>query len=98
MVTSGLRLGTPALTTRGFKEAEMREVAELIDRVLSAGVQGESSARGGDISGPRGRAGAVQAAAAGVKVLNAKMAMGAKKRETFTTEGHERATEKVTRS
>jgi len=35
-VTSGIRLGTPALTTRGFREAEMRRVAELIDRVLSA--------------------------------------------------------------
>lgn len=42
-VTSGLRLGTPALTTRGFKEAEMKEVANLIDRVLSAGVQGEAA-------------------------------------------------------
>ncbi|MBX3368091.1 MAG: serine hydroxymethyltransferase [Phycisphaeraceae bacterium] len=39
-VTSGLRLGTPALTTRGFGEAEMRVVAALFDRVLSAGVQG----------------------------------------------------------
>ena len=28
--TSGVRLGTPAVTTRGFKEAEMREVGELI--------------------------------------------------------------------
>ena len=28
--TSGLRLGSPAVTTRGFKEAEMEEVAELI--------------------------------------------------------------------
>ena len=28
--TSGLRLGSPAVTTRGFKEAEMREVGELI--------------------------------------------------------------------
>ncbi len=36
MVTSGLRLGTPALTTRGMKEAEMREVAELLDRVMDA--------------------------------------------------------------
>jgi len=34
-VTSGLRLGTPALTTRGLKEAEMSQVAALIDRVLS---------------------------------------------------------------
>jgi glycine hydroxymethyltransferase len=36
MVTSGLRLGTPALTTRGLKEAEMRQVAAWIDRVLAA--------------------------------------------------------------
>ncbi len=33
-VTSGIRLGTPALTTRGFKEDEMKRVAHLIDRVL----------------------------------------------------------------
>jgi len=32
--TSGLRLGTPALTTRGLKEAEMKSVAGWIDRVL----------------------------------------------------------------
>jgi glycine hydroxymethyltransferase len=36
MVTSGLRLGTPALTTRGMKEAEMRHVADLLDRVMDA--------------------------------------------------------------
>ncbi len=35
METSGLRLGTPALTTRGFKEEEVREVAELLDRAIS---------------------------------------------------------------
>jgi glycine hydroxymethyltransferase len=35
-VTSGIRLGTPAVTTRGFKEAEMERVAELIDAVLVA--------------------------------------------------------------
>lgn len=34
--TSGLRLGTPALTTRGLKEADMRTVADLIHRVLKA--------------------------------------------------------------
>jgi glycine hydroxymethyltransferase len=33
-VTSGIRLGTPALTTRGFKENEMKRTARLIDRVL----------------------------------------------------------------
>jgi glycine hydroxymethyltransferase len=36
MVTSGLRLGTPALTTRNMKEAQMRQVAELLDRVMDA--------------------------------------------------------------
>lgn len=35
LITSGIRLGTPALTTRGFKEDDFRYVAELIDRVLS---------------------------------------------------------------
>jgi len=34
MVTSGIRLGTPAATTRGFGEAEFREVGALIGEVL----------------------------------------------------------------
>ena len=35
-VTSGIRLGSPALTTRGFKEEDMREVARIIAYVLDA--------------------------------------------------------------
>ncbi len=35
-VTSGIRLGTAAVTTRGFKETDIEEVILLIDRVLSA--------------------------------------------------------------
>ena len=34
MVTSGVRLGSPAGTTRGFGEAEFREVGQLIGQVL----------------------------------------------------------------
>ncbi|MHC4447885.1 MAG: serine hydroxymethyltransferase [Planctomycetota bacterium] len=36
-VTSGLRIGTPALTTRGMKQPQMARVAALIDRVLASG-------------------------------------------------------------
>ena len=34
MVTSGIRLGTPAMTTRGFKEEQARQTAHLIADVL----------------------------------------------------------------
>ncbi len=34
-LTSGIRLGTPAITTRGAKEDLMVEIAEMIETVLS---------------------------------------------------------------
>jgi len=34
MVTSGMRIGTPAITTRGMKEKDVTKVVELIDEAL----------------------------------------------------------------
>ena len=42
MVTSGLRFGTPATTTRGLGEAEMQQVADWIERVVAS--RGEAAA------------------------------------------------------
>ncbi len=50
MVTSGLRLGTPASTTRGMKEAEMGMIAGWMDRVLgSNGDEGECATVRGEV-------------------------------------------------
>ncbi|OBK24150.1 serine hydroxymethyltransferase [Mycobacterium asiaticum] len=48
MVTSGLRIGTPALATRGFGDAEFAEVADVIAAALAAGPSA-------DVSGLRDR-------------------------------------------
>ena len=55
MVTSGLRIGTPALATRGFGEAAFREVADIIARALIAGPDE-------DLSGLKARVEALAAA------------------------------------
>src|SRR5699024_7941830 len=47
-VTSGLRIGTPALATRGFGAAEFAEVADIIAGVLAAGA-------GADVEAARAR-------------------------------------------
>ena len=35
-VTGGIRLGTPAVTTRGLKEPEMKQIADWVNRVLTS--------------------------------------------------------------
>ena len=53
MVTSGIRLGTPAGTTRGFGPAEFRQVGELIGRVLDGLAANPRGQRGRRADGPQ---------------------------------------------
>ncbi len=45
VVTSGIRVGTPAITTRGMKEPQMQTIAELIDRCVLNGNNEEELAK-----------------------------------------------------
>ncbi|OZC04177.1 serine hydroxymethyltransferase [Rubricoccus marinus] len=45
-VTSGIRLGAPAMTTRGFDADDFRRVADLIDRVIASGGTEAEAVRG----------------------------------------------------
>ncbi|RBA40466.1 serine hydroxymethyltransferase [Dietzia maris] len=54
MVTSGLRIGTPALATRGFEAEDFREVADIIGTALAAGT-------GADVTALRERVSALAA-------------------------------------
>ena len=44
-MTSGMRFGTPAVTTRGMKEAEMGEIGEMISRVIHGGEEAVPAVR-----------------------------------------------------
>ncbi|KKA27773.1 hypothetical protein TD95_004723 [Thielaviopsis punctulata] len=45
MVPGGLRMGTPAMTTRGFTEADFARVADIVDRAVSIAVRLNKEAR-----------------------------------------------------
>src|SRR5260221_8794238 len=47
-VTSGIRLGSPAMTTRGFRDAEAKQVAHFIADVLEAGDKAQAAGRAGE--------------------------------------------------
>jgi len=54
MITSGIRIGTPACTTRGFKEAEVTEIAhwiaDIIEHLSSRASMGSADGKGGVVA------------------------------------------------
>jgi glycine hydroxymethyltransferase len=75
LVASGIRIGTPALTTRGMGEAEMRTIAGLMDRVLAA-VTGEGKEAAADPAVVEAVRGEVQALTAGFPLYVSRQAGG----------------------
>ncbi len=67
MVTSGLRIGTPALATRGFGDAQFTEVADIIAQTLVGDADKDAAA------GPREQARAGSAAVRGTRGLEARL-------------------------
>ena len=51
-VTSGIRVGTPAVTSRGMKEAEMKEIAAIFETVLLKKRPGSSKSNGKIVDRP----------------------------------------------
>lgn len=50
VVTSGIRVGTPAVTTRGLKEPEMEQIAEIIHLAISFGADGSGRKQAGEMA------------------------------------------------
>ena len=56
MDPSGLRIGTPALTTRGLVEDDLREIAEVIVAALGRRLRGQEGRAAGALQGADGEA------------------------------------------